>query len=66
MRDVRRTGLLAVLGVAVILVVLPLGLATPSAPTAPARSGCVTCHTDAAMLKPLVQPFPELPAEGEG
>jgi hypothetical protein len=43
-----------------------LGPVTPSAPSAPVRTGCVTCHTDAAMLKPLVKPLPELPAEGEG
>lgn len=66
MKDPRRAGFLAALGLVVILVVLPLGLATPPAPSAPVRTGCVTCHTDAAMLKPLVQPFPELPAEGEG
>jgi hypothetical protein len=58
--------LLAASITAVILLVLPLGLITPPAPSAPARSGCITCHTDRAMLEPLVKPFPELPPEGEG
>jgi hypothetical protein len=61
-----RIGLLAALATAVILLVLPLGLATPPAPSAPAREGCVACHTDRAMLEPLVRPFPDAPAEGEG
>jgi hypothetical protein len=66
MSDLRRMSVLAALALVVIMIVLPLGLVTPPAPSAPVRTGCVTCHTDAAMLKPLVRPFPELPAEGEG
>jgi hypothetical protein len=66
MTRAHRIGLLAGLGGAVILCVLPLGIATPPAPSAPARDGCVACHTDRAMLEPLVRPFPEMPAEGEG
>jgi hypothetical protein len=61
-----RIGLLTAMATAVLLLVLPLGLATPPAPSGPARDGCVACHTDRAMLGPLVKPFPELPAEGEG
>jgi hypothetical protein len=61
-----RAGMLVSAATAVILLVLPLGIATPPAPSAPARSGCVVCHTDRAMLEPLVRPFPEAPAEGEG
>jgi hypothetical protein len=45
---------------------LPLGLGTPPAPSAPARSGCVACHTDRAMLEPLVPLLPPPPSEGEG
>jgi hypothetical protein len=62
----RRLGGLAAVATAAILLVLPLGVATPPAPSAPARDGCITCHTDRAMLEPLVKPFPETPAEGEG
>lgn len=50
----------------VVLVGLAVGVAAPPAPSAPARSGCVTCHTDRAMLEPLVRPLPPAPAEGEG
>jgi hypothetical protein len=66
MSRLRRVGTLAGLLAAVLLLVLPLGLATPPAPSGPARSGCIACHTERAMLEPLVQPFPALPAEGEG
>jgi mono/diheme cytochrome c family protein len=51
---------------AVVLLGLAVGIATPPAPSAPARSGCVACHTDRAMLEPLVRPLPAAPAEGEG
>jgi hypothetical protein len=61
-----RTGTLAAAATLAILLVVPLGVATPPAPSAPVRSGCVACHTDRVMLEPLVQPFPETPAEGEG
>ena len=61
-----RAGVLVSAATAVILLVLPLGIATPPAPSAPARSGCVACHANRAMLEPLVRPFPEAPAEGEG
>jgi hypothetical protein len=62
----RRLVGLAAVATAAILLILPFGVATPPAPSAPARNGCVTCHTDRAMLEPLVKPFPEMPAEGEG
>ncbi|MDR7418602.1 MAG: hypothetical protein QN178_06800 [Armatimonadota bacterium] len=61
-----RVGGLVPAATAVILLVLPLGIGAPPAPSAPARSGCVACHTDRAMLEPLVRPFPEAPAGGEG
>lgn len=50
----------------VVVAVLAAGVAAPSAPSGPARTGCVACHTERAMLEPLVKPFPDLPAEGEG
>jgi hypothetical protein len=62
----RRTGALAAAATTVVLLVVPLGIVTPPAPSAPARSGCVACHTDRSMLEPLVRPFPAVPAEGEG
>jgi hypothetical protein len=62
----RRLGGLAAIATAAILLILPFGVAAPPAPSAPARDGCVTCHTDRAMLEPLVRPFPDVPAEGEG
>jgi mono/diheme cytochrome c family protein len=62
----RRIGWLAGLAAAIIAVVLPLGLAAPPAPSAPAQNGCVVCHTSKAFLEPLVPPLPAPPAEGEG
>jgi hypothetical protein len=50
----------------VILLGLAAGVAVPPAPSAPARNGCVACHTDRAALEPLVRPLPPAPAEGEG
>lgn len=61
-----RSNALAALASAILLISLPLGLATPPAPSGPAQSGCVACHTSRALLEPLVPPVPPLPAEGEG
>ncbi|MDR7423322.1 MAG: hypothetical protein QN159_12765 [Armatimonadota bacterium] len=61
-----RGATLAGLMALVVFLVLPLGLATPPAPCAPVRSGCIACHTERSMLEPLVRPLPALPAEGEG
>lgn len=66
MSRVRRAGVLTALFGAVVVLAFSLGLAAPPAPCAPARSGCIACHTERSMLEPLVQPFPQLPAEGEG
>lgn len=66
MSRVRCAGVLTGLFGAVVVLAFSLGLAAPPAPCGPARSGCIACHTDRALLEPLVQPFPELPAEGEG
>lgn len=63
---IRRAGLLTALFGAVVFLAFSLGLAAPPAPCGPARSGCIACHTERSMLEPLVQPFPVLPAEGEG
>ncbi|MDR7518731.1 MAG: hypothetical protein QN131_15025 [Armatimonadota bacterium] len=61
-----RISWLSPLAALVVTVVLPLGAATPPAPSGPARNGCVACHTDRAVLEPLVPPLPPPPAEGEG
>lgn len=66
MSATRRIGWLAGLAAAVVAVVLPLCLATPPAPSAPAQNGCVACHTSQALLEPQVPPLPPPPAEGEG
>ena len=65
MRLGRNNGI-AVLGAVILLIALPLGFATPPAPSGPAQSGCVACHTNRALLEPLVPPLPPPPAEGEG
>ncbi len=62
----RRIGWLAGLAAAIVTIVLPLGLGTPPAPSAPAQNGCVACHTSKTFLEPLVPPLPQPPAEGEG
>ncbi|MDI6773397.1 MAG: hypothetical protein QME77_12555 [bacterium] len=61
-----RNNALAALVAAILLIALPLGFATPPAPSGPAQSGCVACHTSRALLEPLVPPLPPPPAEGEG
>lgn len=61
-----RNNALAALVAVILLIALPLGLATPPAPSGPAQSGCVACHTSKALLEPLVRPLPPAPAEGEG
>lgn len=53
------------LGLTALLVLPSQPAVTTSAP-APAQSSCVSCHTSPTALKPLVKPFPILPAEGEG
>lgn len=65
MRRGRINGIAALVAV-VLLIALPLGLATPPAPSGPAQSGCVACHTSRALLEPLVPALPPPPAEGEG
>ena len=41
---------------AMLLLVFSLLFLSCSAPTPPQESGCVTCHTDAAVLKSLFVP----------
>ncbi|MDR7493072.1 MAG: hypothetical protein QN190_02750 [Armatimonadota bacterium] len=58
----------AVIGVIALVGIRPPMTAAPPAASAPApaQNSCVTCHTSATALAPLVRPFPALPAEGEG
>lgn len=64
--SMRRAGSFVFLAALVAMLVLPLGIGAPPAPSGPAQSGCVACHTSRAMLEPLVPPLPPPPAEGEG
>ncbi len=63
---IRRVGSLVFLTALVAMLILPLGVGAPPAPSGPAQSGCVACHTSRTMLEPLVPPLPPPPAEGEG
>ncbi len=58
--------LLALLTVLVALGLFVLRPPAASAPSPAAQSSCVACHTSRTALEPLVQPFPVIPAEGEG
>ncbi|MDR7466351.1 MAG: hypothetical protein QN129_01880 [Armatimonadota bacterium] len=55
-------GVIALVGIRPPMTAAPPAASAP----APAQNSCVTCHTSATALAPLVRPFPALPAEGEG